>query len=79
MTGRKWSRVQAGVPRRLEEGRRSWRGHFVVGEPEVGVYSYWWGSGLGRKPRMRPGAGVGRRANIRIILDFSGTMQARSE
>ena len=27
MTGRKWSRVQAGVPRRLEEGRRSRRGH----------------------------------------------------
>ena len=28
VTGRKWRRVQAGVPRRLEEGRRSRRGHF---------------------------------------------------
>ena len=28
---------------------------------------------------MKPGAGAGRRANRRIILNFSETMQARSE
>ena len=28
---------------------------------------------------MKPGAGAGRRANIRIILDFSETMLASSE